>query len=683
MQLDDRSSQLFGDLVDNPGIKGKELESRYNISRRQLGYSITKINDWLKFNNLPEIERTKQGYFLIKPFILAKFSNENEIDMDTRILSEDERVYMIILMILSNEDLALIHFTSELMVSKNTILSDLKHVQNIAEKYDLNVRYSRREGYLFEGNEFNIRKLLIKVIYNVFKLNQGRERIRQTARITEDQVEQLSSQVENVENKLNLKFTDEKLEIMPYIFIIILRRISNRLTIAPFYIQYNELADTKEYAATEEIFSGVQDIPEEERLFITLHLLTSNVHWSEFLTKDTIPNLLEALKNMLDLFEQTACMKLLDRGQLLQKLLLHVKPAYYRIKYHLTEVNEAKIEVSREFQALHHIVKKSTGPLEKLIGSAIPESETTYLTMLIGGWLTRQGDSIQEKVKAVVVCPQGVSVSRLLYSELDDLFPEFIFLDSLSVREFEHYQLDYDIVFSPIQIETVKKQYTVNSFLERGEKKTLRKQVMQELHGFTPSTISTDDLMGIIRKHTTIENEKALFSELDNYLTDDELPDSGPIQENPYTPNLSDLITPDKIILKEMTGSWKEAIWVGAEPLLQKGLVEESYIDAMIHDYNKDPYIVIAPNVAIPHAAPEDGVNHVSMSLLRIKNGVTFADEHSIKLMFVIAAVDKQEHLQALMQLMKLVQADKDRNALIEANNTEAIYNLIKLYSEN
>ena len=49
---------------------------------------------------------------------------------------------------------------------------------------------------------------------------------------------------------------------------------------------------------------------------------------------------------------------------------------------------------------------QSTKPLAELIGSEIPESETAYLTMLIGGWLRRQGASLQEKVKAIVVCPE-------------------------------------------------------------------------------------------------------------------------------------------------------------------------------------------------------------------------------------------------------------------------------------
>ena len=53
--------------------------------------------------------------------------------------------------------------------------------------------------------------------------------------------------------------------------------------------------------------------------------------------------------------------------------------------------------------------------------------------------MKKQGESIDRKIKAVVVCPQGVSVSKLMFHELRELFPEMIFLDYLSVREFVKY----------------------------------------------------------------------------------------------------------------------------------------------------------------------------------------------------------------------------------------------------
>lgn len=682
MQLDSRSNKILEALLSNPSINSKDLERIYNITRRQLGYSINKINDWLVYKNLPAIKRTRQGNFIIDENIFTLLVQEQEVKPeDMNVLSEKQRVYFIILMLLSNDDLSLLHFTSELDISKNTVLRDLKRAKDYVSDFALSIQYSRRFGYLIEGDEFQIRKLLIHVIYKVLEMSNGPSRLHKLANIHENEIIELKKRIDRVEEKLNLQFTDEKIITMPYTLILVLRRIKKGNRVDSFYIKYEELSDTKEYHATEEILYDIEDIPMEERLFITLHLLTTNVYWSEYLTEEEIPNLMQALDHMLRLFEKTACVFLQDKEQLLNKLLLHVKPAYYRIKYHLTEINDYHDSVSKEFLALHHLVKKSTKPLENLIGMEIPESETAYLTMLIGGWLTRQGDSIQEKVKAIVVCPSGVSVSRFMLSELRDLFPEFVFLDSLSVREFQHYKLDYDIVFSPIFLETEKKLFIANSFLEHEEKNRLRRQVMTELHGYIPFDINVGELIEIIKKHAIIKNEQELSNKLHRYINRNDSASVTNQQENRPLVNLSDLITPDKIQVRQSVSSWEEAIRTTAKPLIESRQIKPEYVEAMINHCDKDPYIVIGSKIAIPHAAPDEGVYDVSMSLLKLDRGVKFAEEYFIHIFIVIAAVDKHQHLKALMQLMKLAGSEEDIDNVIHASSGEEIYSVIKKYS--
>ncbi|MEC2159710.1 BglG family transcription antiterminator [Virgibacillus halodenitrificans] len=682
MNLDNRSNQILDELLSNPSCNSKDIEKKFNLSRRQLGYSVNKINDWLTYNSLPIIERTSQGYFMIDQIVFTNLTSDQVVSpQNNNVLTEKQRMYMIVVMVLSNEDLSLIHFTSELEVSKNTILSDLKRVQDFISNYGLVIRYSRRLGYLIEGKEFHIRKLLFYVTSEILAMNNGSERLCNLVFIKDKELIEIRNRIEKVEKKLTLKFTDEKINTMPYTLILVIRRIKKGNLVNPFYIKYEELSDTKEYKATEEILYDIEDIPMEEKLFITLHLLTANVYWSEYLTEAAIPNLMDALDQMLNIFEKRAIITIQDREQLLNRLLLHVKPAYYRIKYQLTEVNDMQHSVSKEFMELHHLVEQSTEPLANLIGMKIPESETTYLTMLIGGWLTKQGDSIQGKIKAIVVCPKGVSVSRLMFSELRELFPEFVFLDSLSIREFLNYKLDYNIVFSPVFLETEKKLFIANSFLEREEKARLRKQVMLDLHGYIPNDIDVEELINIIKNNADITNEQQLTKDIYRYIHRD---DTASVKHNNYTPlhaTLSDLITPDKITLKKSVETWEEAITIAAEPLIESGHIKPQYVKAMVSQYDRDPYIVIGPNLAIPHAAPDEGVNEVSMSLLRLDEGVAFTEEYSINLIFIIAAVDKQQHLKALMQLMKLAGSDEDRNALIHATSVNEMYEIINNYS--
>lgn len=684
MKLDNRSNKLLEELISNPSVTSKDIEQKYGLTRRQLGYSITKINEWLTDEKLPEIQRTRKGFFIIDQSVFTTFSKgETSKQEDTSILSEEHRMHMILMMLLSKEDLSLVHFTSELKVSKNTILSDLKQAQQFISNYGLTVRYTRRDGYVLDGEEFQIRKLLLHVLEKILRLKNGAELLSRLVDIKAAEVKEITQRIESVEKKLNLKFTDDRMATMPYSLILVTRRIKKGNLIRAFYIKYEELSDTKQYHATEEILYDVADIPMEERLFITLYLLTTNVYWSEFLTEEAIPNLMEALDDMLRLFERRAVISIRDREQLLNKLLLHVKPAYYRIKYQLAELSDMQHTVSQEFMELHHLVKKSTEPLAELIGMPIPESETTYLTMLIGGWLSKQGDSIQEKTKAIVVCPKGISVSRLMYSQLKELFPEFIFLDTLSVREFQQYPFAYDLVFSPIALETDKKLFITSSFMETEEKARLRKQVMLEVHGYIASDLDVEEILAIVQNHAEITNEVQLSKDLYRYLHRDEADAIRKQRDKEPAMTLADFITPETITLRDSASSWEAALKVGAAPLIRKGAIDSAYVEAMVGEEEKDPYIVIGPNLAIPHATPEDGVNDVSMSLLRLKKGVAFTEDYSIQLIFIIAAVDKKKHLKALMQLMRLAGNEADQKALIEATDKETVVNIIQKYATN
>jgi transcriptional antiterminator/mannitol/fructose-specific phosphotransferase system IIA component (Ntr-type) len=519
------------------------------------------------------------------------------------------------------------------------------------------------------------------VIDQLIRLNNGKDIIETVSDVQSSELEEIKKRIEKAENELSLKFTDEKIESMPYIFLIILKRIQNNKIINQTAINYKELSDTREFLVTEKLLLSYPDIPTVERLYITLHLLATNVYWSEQLTTDDVPDLQVAVEEMLLLFEKSACITIQNKDQLVEKLLLHIKPAYYRIKYRLTEVNQVDSLITNNLKELYHLVKKSVGPLARFIGVTIPDFEVEYLTMLIGGWLTKQGEEIETKIKAVVVCPHGISVSRLMFGELKQLFPEFIFLDSLSIREFNEYPLDYDIVFSPVYLKTEKKLYITSSVLELEEKVALRKQVMIDFHGVASQGFKIRGIKDIISKHATIHNEELLIRDLYNYINDINQVSTDITDDKPsYL--LRDLIDESTIQLADHQETWSDAINFASEPLLKKGYIEKSYISAMIENCSDDPYIIIGNGLAIPHASPEYGVNQTAMSLLRIKDGIRFSDEYTVNVIVIIAAVDKEQHLKALMQLMKLSNSKKDVKRIIEASDKEAVQKIIEKYSK-
>ena len=155
------------------------------------------------------------------------------------------------------------------------------------------------------------------------------------------------------------------------------------------------------------------------------------------------------------------------------------------------------------------------------------------------------------------------------------------------------------------------------------------------------------------------------------------------IKEN-YKPMLNELINDSSILFKDKVSSWQEAIKLAASPLIENESITIEYPKAMIDSVeNLGPYVVLAPGVAIPHARPEHGVNQLSMSLLKLNSPIAFAkgDFYQVSLIFVLAAIDNESHLKALMQLSNLLSDERNISTLMNSTTKEDILKLIHHYS--
>lgn len=125
----------------------------------------------------------------------------------------------------------------------------------------------------------------------------------------------------------------------------------------------------------------------------------------------------------------------------------------------------------------------------------------------------------------------------------------------------------------------------------------------------------------------------------------------------------------------------EEAIYEAGKLLLEGGSIEASYIDAMVQSYKKNgPYFVLAPHIAIPHARPEDGVKEASVSLLQLKEPVTFGHKSNdpVHLIFALGASSSDEHLTLLKKLTHLLNDSSNVEALKNAENLEVVQNILK-----
>lgn len=126
----------------------------------------------------------------------------------------------------------------------------------------------------------------------------------------------------------------------------------------------------------------------------------------------------------------------------------------------------------------------------------------------------------------------------------------------------------------------------------------------------------------------------------------------------------------------------QEAIEEAGKLLFTEGLVKESYIEAMVRAYKENgPYFVLAPQIAIPHARPEDGVKEASVSFVQLKKPVIFghASNDPVQLVFGLGASSSDEHLALLKRLTGLLNNPNNIKALVNATSYENVKQLIEM----
>ncbi|AXQ79265.1 PTS sugar transporter subunit IIA [Streptococcus chenjunshii] len=144
---------------------------------------------------------------------------------------------------------------------------------------------------------------------------------------------------------------------------------------------------------------------------------------------------------------------------------------------------------------------------------------------------------------------------------------------------------------------------------------------------------------------------------------------------------LSELLTQDYIQISQEKLTWEEAIRLSAQPLLTKGKITDSYIEAMINKVKEfGPFIHIGEEIALPHARPEEGVKELGLAMLLLEQPVYLLDdpEREIRLFVCLAANDNTAHLQALSSLTKILSDKKKLTAIMTADTVEDITNIIR-----
>lgn len=675
MTLDQRSVAILTELHDhNAFLSAQELADHFNVSRRTIYYDIEKINDWLEANQLDVVEYVRsQGFRLSKK---TKEQLPQHLDLNFSAYyewsPEERTAWILILLLLQGQPLFLDDLAALTKVSRNTTLVDISRLRKELMRFSLTLKSHRGSGYDVQGEEDAKRKALL---YFVDKLGliQGANRLHaeqiqleqgRASLFDEEKIQSLTFTILECEKELGLQYADEVIYQLAVRFWLFARRQAQNQFITMDVVEKEVLGKTKEMKAAARICQKVEElvsipIPEDEVYFFTIHLLGAKVQhwWKPDLQSDEHKKLEQVVKKMTDDFQFYACVYIENRKEMEQQLLLHVKPAYYRVKYGLEMKNGMTNEIKEKYSDIFQITQKVIHHLETLVEKKVSDDEIAFIAIHFGGWLRMAGFEPTKRKKAWIVCANGVGTSAIIKSQLEHLFSSVDFTKTLSLRDYNSMAYgDVDFVVSTVTLEKSSVPvFKVNPILSDMDKERLLKQVhsMTGEESVFERKISVDSVLQVVKQFAQIENEQALKNALRQKLLD--IPEKSVILEK----NLLELLPIEHIQCVDAVHNWEEAIEVAASPLLQKGMITKEYVLAMIqHVKELGPYIKVSPDVALPHGKPEEGVRELSYSLLKLKHPVDFIEKSDSKvaIWIVLASIDQHSHLHSLNQLSNIFQ---------------------------
>lgn len=653
----------------------EEFEYLLKTERRYIYTDIANLNEVLRQYQYDEIYFEQDR--LVVPNIAISELLDKMLPNLPQYLFYEERLDMIILYILlSKEAVSINHLRSLLRMSKNSVLSDLKRIKQRLHNLDSTLVYDRQNGYLFSGSALTLRHLLENSIDKLMTFVSGKWLIQYVLSACQIklEIETISSALIHFGKKHKVHFISEKAREVSYLIAIL------KESHFPANVSENELS--LERVSFEALKHLVDDFivlfPQlaKEYLFILSRLIGCVQGDYRHAPDQTVVAIMEAI---IDSVNVNTGLDFKVTSEFKQNLYAHLFPAYYRLLFDIELINPLKAQIKAEYRSLFYLIKRSLEPLEESLGKPISEDEVAYFTIHFGGYLTTRQPTSQRVLTALSICPNGVSSSLIMQSELKQLFPVLTFKEIHQLEKVE--QIDpttYDLIFSTVYFDSVKPVYLVQPLMNAFEKTMLKKQVCEDFQLPIDEAVEISDLLNIIEKFAIIQDRRALIDSLSNYVIGNQQAQTlGGIA-------LLDLLTIDFVQQAESAESWQAAIKLAAQPLLNHGYILPSYIDGMIDSINQlGAYIVLAPKVAVPHASPECGVNQLGFSLLQLRQPVDFDlkkegdSDKQVQLIFVLAAVDSTAHLKALQQLA-IVLEDEVIEAMIQACSKTDILEIIQ-----
>ncbi|AUA37797.1 PTS system fructose/mannitol-family transporter subunit IIAB [Clostridioides difficile] len=632
--MKERAKKILDFIIKNNNVTSQELQERFNVSKRTIYYDILAINEQLgKSGN---IKNVKHKFIFEGNLCDARKIISTEED---KFLDSDYRKTFILNKILLGEKISIEKLTNEMLLSKNTVVQTITDVKKYLQTMGLRLEYKGK--YKIIGDEYVIRELFLIIVQeNVLEINS------------------ISKEVSSFDTKGHIKLTDYSLLNLTKFVEFLNKRIRDGKTLYS-YKYLNEAKKISYFSNCKELLC--EEANENEQAYICTYISSLPSLNSE-VKEDVVE---EYVDKLIDKFEVNTAIKLESKHEFKKNILRHLHSSYNRIRFKFPIRNPMLDETKYKHESLYKIIKSIIENEEEFpVFEGIREEEIGFIAAYFGGYLRGSRDNGLRRNKVLLVCPNGLMVSKSLEIQLYKYIPTIEIVGIVSIKQLKEVNVYYDYIITTIDIQNVNNVIVVNPLLTSSDVQLLMNKLISVKEN--EKYFNLELIIQAIRKNGVINNEEALKADLLNII---HKIDEGEM----YQPMLKELINAERVNIIKSVRDWKEAIKIASKPLLEDNSIEELYIENMIKSVEKyGPYIVLADRFALPHASSKEGVNKLAMSLLIVEDEVDLLGK-PVNIFMVLAAVDNTTHIRALASLSEMMYEEENVKLIINGDKSSIL----------
>ncbi len=433
---------LIIETLKKQNISIDKLSHKLSISQRTLTNYINQLQIYFE-GSISIFKQNKSLSMIVTDEM--KFLNlikDIEFQVYNHLDEIEERGENIFHYLLYNGVCTIDDIAEDLFLSKSVVNNKINEIKNILEDYRVNIRGTQNVGLRIEGNELEVRKVLIELFNKQYSSHTLPGSIYAILNETKRQY--------NLDNA-----TFERLITATKV---VLSRIENGYEISQKVQIDDSVFESKDFIALSEIRDYLIQhysvkFPNLEILQIVFQIIGRRASLlDEFISEDDQSTLNRIIQQTIDDIDFYYTIKI-DDELFSTDIQLHIKYLINRLIFDIRIQNDFIDEVENKYPFAYELSKVLATNIEKEIKIKVPLNELGFLSIYFSVYLQQLEQKFKEIHSVAFITNQGLSSVKLMKIQLQKIFGNQIMIDVINENELNHFQIDnYDLIVSTIKI---------------------------------------------------------------------------------------------------------------------------------------------------------------------------------------------------------------------------------------